>query len=89
MKFRYEIVEGRANDGNGYEVVYRVVEYEDGVCKGGLGSFFERKHAEEFIAARNYEHTPCPECGSHAVVRVSGQLPVCKSCDWTGWVRES
>jgi hypothetical protein len=29
--------------------------------------------------------TECPECGSHDMVRTPGLLPVCRSCDWTGW----
>ncbi len=27
----------------------------------------------------------CPECGSTDVSAVPGTLPVCRSCDWTGW----
>lgn len=27
----------------------------------------------------------CPECGDMAVIHTAGPLPVCRSCDWTGW----
>ncbi len=27
----------------------------------------------------------CPECGSSDVTSTPGTLPVCRSCDWTGW----
>lgn len=29
--------------------------------------------------------TTCPECGSSDVTSTPGTLPVCRSCDWTGW----
>jgi hypothetical protein len=30
----------------------------------------------------------CPECGALAVTSTAGPLPVCRSCDWTGWERD-
>lgn len=35
--------------------------------------------------AVNEALTECPECCEVAVTHTAGPLPVCLSCDWTGW----
>lgn len=50
----YEIVPGRAHADDSTPV-YRVVEYTDGECKGGLGSFFKLTDAQTFIAKHRSE----------------------------------
>lgn len=51
--YTYSIVEGRSLDG---ERVFRVVEYINGECQGGLGSYFRYSDAQSRVEAELEVH---------------------------------